>query len=201
MNQKEQVLGPLARALAVLRFVAANRRPATAAEIAAALKLPLPTAHRLIANLEALGYLSRPVGEKGIVPGPELVGLSADAFVFAFAGSGVNAVLRKACDAIGEQCEITVGRRGYMEYLATAKVDMAAGLQFDAGRRSPLHCTSSGKLYLSTLDDAALAKLVPTLPLERFTAHTVTEPEELIRQVHEARRNGFAKSNEEYVAG
>lgn len=55
----------------------------------------------------------------------------------------------------------------------------------------PLHCTSTGKVFLAFLDppdrDRILAK-----PLKRYTPHTITDPIQLLLQLEEVPRLGYA---------
>jgi IclR family acetate operon transcriptional repressor len=48
MVQQAKTDGPLDRAFAVIAYVAGQTKAVSAAEIAKALSLPIPTAHRLI---------------------------------------------------------------------------------------------------------------------------------------------------------
>ena len=76
--------GPLDRAIAILTFVAEQKKALSAAEIAASLGLPLPTAHRLIGNLESRGLIQKALGTKRYVVGSKLVTLSAKTIGAAF---------------------------------------------------------------------------------------------------------------------
>ena len=52
--------GTMAKALAIIERVAENRgRPAAVVDVAAMLGVPKPTAHRIAATLEELGFLKR----------------------------------------------------------------------------------------------------------------------------------------------
>jgi IclR family acetate operon transcriptional repressor len=64
--------------------------------------------------------------------------------------------------------------------------------------RIPVAATASGKIFLAHLrtPDDELRALVRRTP--RFTDHTLADPEELVRQVHEARRRGYAESLGEF---
>lgn len=201
MDDNKSASGPLARALDILNFVASHQKALSIAEISAGLELPLPTPHRLVGNLESFGYLQRAAGSKRIVVGRALMELGANSIAATFRRSSKYAVLQKVSERIGEQCEIGIVRNGYVEYIANVKAESFVGLQFDAGKQVPLHCTSTGKLYMSTLRDAALKKLVMALPLRKFTDNTITDPDELIAEVKRIRAQGWAKSNEEFVKG
>lgn len=54
--------GPLDRAFAIVGHVANQTKAISVAEIANALSLPLPTAHRLVGNLEERGLLQKALG-------------------------------------------------------------------------------------------------------------------------------------------
>jgi len=201
MDKLNYPTGPLARAFAIVRYVASQRKSLSVAEISAALDLPIPTAHRLIANLESMGYLQRAVGSKRVMVGSALLELGADSIASAFSMSSVYGLLQKVSANIGEQCEICIVRHATVEFIASVKSESFMGLQFDAGKQGPLHCTSTGKIYLSTLKDSALQRIVASLPLRRFTPNTITEPEQLLDEIKVVRERGWAATNEEYVLG
>ncbi|WP_199258078.1 IclR family transcriptional regulator [Paracoccus binzhouensis] len=167
--------GPLDRALAILDFVASQRKPVTTAEIAQELGLPVPTAHRLISNLEARQMVQKAPGTKRFWVGNRLVLL---------AGKTIGIV-----------------RNNRVVYVDSVRVAPSQGLQFDPGADAPLYCTSTGKIYLSRMPGAARDKLVRTLLMQRHTPNTIIDPDALLAQLGEVRRKGWASTNEEYVQG
>jgi DNA-binding IclR family transcriptional regulator len=68
------------------------------------------------------------------------------------------------------------------------------------GRRTPLHCTSNGKVLLAWADEVDRERIL-TSPLETFTPRTVTEPEALRRELTLIRSRGFAQTVEELEVG
>lgn len=123
------------RAFAIVRHVADQRKAVSAAEIAKALSLPLPTAHRLIGNLEDRGLLQKALGTKRYVVGNQLVTLSATVIGAAFRTARRHAVLRAVAEEIGEQCEIGVVRDNVVAYVDSVRVSEPQGLQFNPGKR------------------------------------------------------------------
>ncbi|GJD76786.1 IclR family transcriptional regulator [Methylobacterium goesingense] len=192
---------PLDRALAILTFVAEQRKALSAAEIAAALALPLPTAHRLIGNLEDRGLIQKALGTKRYVVGSTLVTLSAKTIGAAFRTVRRHAVLSAVADRIGEQCEIGIVRDNAVAYVDSVQTKQQQGLQFNPGSSAPLHCTSTGKIYMSRLPTKVRQRLAQSLPLARYTPTTIADPEMLLAQLDVIRRRGWAKTNEEYVIG
>jgi Na+/H+-dicarboxylate symporter len=158
--------GPLDRAIAILTFVAEQKKAVSAAEIAAALSLPLPTAHRLIGNLEQRGLIQKALGTKRYVVGNKLVTLSAKAIGSAFRTARRHAVLSAVADQIGEQCEIGVVRDNEVAYVDSVRSKQPQVLKFDPGHAAPpLHCTSTGKIYMSRLPLKTRERLVRSLNL------------------------------------
>ncbi len=202
MSDDDRALGgPLDRAFAILNFIAEQKKAVAAADIAVGLSLPLPTAHRLIGNLEDRGYIQKALGTKRYVVGNRLVTLSAKTIGAAFRTARRHAVLSAVADQIGEQCEIGIVRDNEVAYVDSVRSSRARGLQFDPGSAAPLHCTSTGKIYLSRLPLGVRRKLVGSLPLTRHTPRTITDPDDLLAQVEATRRGGWAKTNEEFVQG
>jgi IclR family acetate operon transcriptional repressor len=193
--------GPLDRAMAILTFVAEQKKALSAAEIAAALNLPLPTAHRLIGNLENRGLIQKALGTKRYVVGSKLVTLAAKTIGAAFRTVRRHAVLSAVADRIGEQCEIGVVRDNFVVYVDSVRSKQQQALQFNPGDAAPLHCTSTGKIYMSRLPARVRHRLVHSLPLARYTPTTIADAGPLLALLEETRSRGWAKTNEEFVPG
>ena len=68
------------------------------------------------------------------------------------------------------------------------------------GRRTPIHATGAGKVFLAHMSPAQRADaLSPTL--ERFTENTVTNPRKLEEQLATVRDQGYGFTLEEYLIG
>jgi DNA-binding IclR family transcriptional regulator len=68
------------------------------------------------------------------------------------------------------------------------------------GRRYPVHCTASGKAILAFLPEVQRQRFLAR-PLDRVTAHTITDPRELEAQLEAAREAGVALTHEELELG
>ena len=68
------------------------------------------------------------------------------------------------------------------------------------GRRTPVHCTASGKVILAFAPAATRERLL-SRPLERSTPHTITSRGELEAQLNGAAMDGFARTYEELEVG
>ncbi len=200
-REREDAAGAVPKALRVLEEVAARRRPLAIAEIAAALDLPQPTAHRIVGTLERLGFLGREPGRRRVVEGPRLVRLGLDALQTA-AGSGArHAILEALARKTGESCNLGAVANGEVVYIDRVESQWPLGLRFEAGSRVPLHCTSIGKLLLAQMPEPMLEAHVARGSLARYTATTITDPRKLRAELARIRRQGYSIDNQEFMSG
>jgi IclR family acetate operon transcriptional repressor len=192
---------PLDRAFAVLDYVAGQKKPVTAAEVAQELCLPLPSAHRLISNLEARDMIQRAPGTKRYGVGNRLVMLAGRTISSTFRTARRHAVLQEVARELGEQCEIGIVRNNRVVYVDSVRVSPSQGLQFDPGVDAPIYCTSTGKIYLSRLPLRTREKLIRSLVVEQHTPTTITNPDQMLALLDGVRKQGWARTNEEYVQG
>jgi len=68
------------------------------------------------------------------------------------------------------------------------------------GRRTPVHCTASGKVILAFAADP-LRQRVLTRPLVPMTPRSISDVAELEKQMAAAREGGFARTFEELEVG
>jgi IclR family acetate operon transcriptional repressor len=68
------------------------------------------------------------------------------------------------------------------------------------GKRTPLHCTSNGKVLLAHLPEDRWDRVLAG-PLDRPTSRTITDPDLLRAQLRRARARGYAYTVEELEVG
>lgn len=198
---KEDAAGAVPKALRVLETVAARKRPLSIAEIATALDMPQPTAHRIVGTLEKLGFIGREPGRRRIVEGSRLVGLGLNV-LHAAAGSGArHEILESLARKTGETCNLGVLVGGHVVYVDRVESRWPLGLRFEPGSRVPLHCTSIGKLLLAQMPEPLRDAHLASAPLARYTATTVTDPGRLKAELLRIRRQGYCTDNQEFMSG
>jgi IclR family acetate operon transcriptional repressor len=158
------------------------------------------TASRLIATLGDRGMVERdPVTEKFRL-GFGLIRLAGAAM----AGMDLVRTSRPLVEDLAERTHETVNL-GVLSGDAVVYIDQVTGTRSIVavswvGRRTPLHCTSNGKVLLAWLSDSERARVLGSR-LERQTRSTVTEPAKLRDQLEEIRRRGYAVTMEELEEG
>ncbi|MCI9176325.1 MAG: IclR family transcriptional regulator [Lachnospiraceae bacterium] len=69
------------------------------------------------------------------------------------------------------------------------------------GKRAPMYCTGIGKAVLAELEQREIDFLLDGQEREQLTPHTLTGKEDIIRELGEIRRRGYAIDNEEVELG
>ena len=89
-----------------------------------------------------------------------------------------------------------------MLYLDRVETDWPLRVQLaDWFSHVPLHCTASGKMYLSTLNDAHLQLYLDAATLDRRTDATITDPGKLMDEIHLTRERQYSEDAEEFMDG
>jgi DNA-binding IclR family transcriptional regulator len=192
---------PFDRALAVLDAVTGATRPISVTDIAGECGLPVPTVHRLVAQLEKRGLLKRVLGSKKLVVGFGLVRLGIAALEAALRTDRQHQILVAFANQIGEHCQIGLRSDNAVLYIDTAKAIRSNGLHFEQGRRAPLHCASIGKLYLAEMSATEFEWWLSHAPLESLAPRTIVSPAVLRTVVRNVKKHGWAMSNQEIAAG
>jgi IclR family acetate operon transcriptional repressor len=192
---------PYDKVLAVLEAVAGWARPITISEIAQETGLPLPTVHRLASQLEYRGFLKRQIAGKRYMVGPALLRLGAKTLHAGFSADDIRSELTSLARKIGEHCHLGVNQIDEITYVETARAELSSGLFFAQGRRSPLHGSSIGKLFLAELSDDAFDNWLDRTSREKLTKHTLVSSQALKLEIKETQLRGWSHNNEELVDG
>ena len=189
------------RVLDILDQVAAADRPLTATEINDRLDLPKATAHRICGQLEEQGYLQRRLDGKKYTPGPKLQNLAVGVLSHSQHRAQRHAILMSLSRDVGETCNIAYPDGSQMVYADRVETQWPLRLQFPIGARVPLHCTASGKLYLSSITKNRRVGMANSLELTQETINTITDPKRLLEELERVRQEGVGTDNEEFIDG
>jgi DNA-binding IclR family transcriptional regulator len=195
---KPRLDSPAAKLLAALAAVA-QARAVSGSDLAGWLGMPVATTHRTCSELERLGYLQRVPGTRLWTVAHRLVGLAADALAAAAGSLAADTVLRELTEKVGEVSSFAVQSGDDVLYVASVESPHALTLSFRAGRKAPLFCTSSGRLFLARLDDRAVLQYLRSTRRPAYTRHTVTDPTKLLAIIRRVRQQGYAITDQEYV--
>ncbi|MEV6163414.1 IclR family transcriptional regulator [Streptomyces sp. NPDC052052] len=173
----------------------------TVTDAAKALGVARSTAHRLVATLEAQGFLARNTAGRGYSTGPELARLGAPSGFDDATQQRVRPVLDDAWERTSEtvQVVVLVGGRTVITGGRQSPREVCAVLE--VGRSYPAHATAGGKLLLSQLTDEQVGMVYPDEELVALTPRTLTSRAALLDELAVTRERGYAVSCGESVEG
>ena len=189
------------KAAAILRAAAARPSGESVSGLARAAGLPRATTLRLIRTLEREGLLVRFPERDRVVLGLELLRLARTVDV----REALVEVARPALETLAAETRETITLSvvepdGSLSVVSQIDPPSLLKISDWTGRRYPLHASSSGKLLLSTMRDEQLGAHLAG-PLERLTAHTVTDADALRRELQGVRESGIATIVDELELG
>jgi DNA-binding IclR family transcriptional regulator len=165
----------------------------TVSEIARRAGIHRSTASRLAALLHRRGFLAR--SGQSYRPGNELVRLGALAVAGMDLVTHFRPVMERLGLATGETVDLGVPDGDAVLTVAEIPGTHLLSCAGWAGRRSPAHAASSGKVLL------AFEALTPRYPLARYTPRTLTGQAALEEDLAEVRHRGWSAAVEEMEAG
>ena len=189
----------LERGLAVIRTFSAGSPDQTVAEVARRTGLPRATARRILLTLEELGYARSRDGRFELtsrvldLSHAYLSSLSIPAVALPFMEAFVERVNESSSVAVLDDTEIV--------YVARVPTKRIMTVSIGLGTRFPAYQTSMGRVLLAELEKERVRDIFRRSDRSRTTEHTVTDLEELLEQLAEARRQGWAMVDQELEIG
>jgi len=199
--QSRNTGGSVERTFQLLQLLVSEGRAMSLAQIAEGLALPKTTVHRLCANLVELRYLVRDLDERFYVAGPALHRLAHETLANSGSSRLRHKVLADLVEEVGETCNLTAIDGASVLYLDRVEAERPWRLTMGVGVHVPLHCTASGKLFLSQMQPKERAKLLGKIELHPMTANTMTEIDKLEENLKMISSTGFATEVEEFILG
>ncbi|MGH8857652.1 MAG: IclR family transcriptional regulator, partial [Polaromonas sp.] len=192
---------PTMRLFALLEVIASKDQFLSLQGLAEETRLPKPTLHRMLQQLEGAGLLERSVDGRQYGTGVRLRRLAENLLLNDILHGARHAVLRHLVAEVGESCNLTALAGSEVVYLD--RVETAAPLRFylHTGSRVPVHCSASGKVFLSEMTPSQRQRLLAHAPLEAYTPKTLTTMEQLEKEIKQIKHQGFALDNEEFLPG
>ena len=194
-------IAPNLRLLALIEEVGKAGVPGSPVTLAAAVGLPVPTVHRLLATAEDEGFLQRDVDGRSYAPGRRMRSLSGNILSSQRIRTERLLILRDLAEAVGETCNLAAPSRFGMMYLDRVETHWPLRIKLPVGTQVPFHCTASGKMYLSSLRADKLSRMLNWLPLEPKTAQTITAEDELRQELQDTLERRFAADDQEFMDG
>jgi len=192
----------LERTFGILEVFTEARPDWSTTQVARELDLPVPTAHRILAALKRLGYVSQDDQTRRFRLGVAALSLGERARTLADLRPVAMGPLRQLSEATGETALLTVLSPARDRSVCLERVETSQPLRLSVqpGRQLPLHAGASQKALLAFMPADEIDHLAAQ-PLERFCTATITSGPALRRELTAIRARGWSSSYEETNVG
>lgn len=186
----------LARGLSVLEAFSSHRPRLTLTELAEATGLNLAAVQRCTHTLLAQGYLQR--GEhKEFALGIRVLALGYSCLQGSELRKMAEEHLQRYARKVGATVSLSVLDDTKVLLLYRNEMQSVFKLNLQPGSKLPTYCTSMGKVLLATLPDKELKARIGRIKLQPITPYTITDPDDLFKEVLAVRERGLGESDQE----
>ncbi|MBV7298036.1 IclR family transcriptional regulator [Enterovibrio paralichthyis] len=199
-TEKREKASSIARVLEIIEAISCAERPPSPAELSLMLDIPKPSIHRLLQQLERDGFVQTNM-RGNLIPAKRLHDMALGVLHTTHFKALRQAILQKLADEIGETCGISLPNGIDMIYYDRIQTNWPLQINLPVGSNTPVWCTASGKLYLSTLTKRRRQRLINNLTLEQLARNTITDPILLERELTGIAERELGVDNEEFIDG
>jgi DNA-binding IclR family transcriptional regulator len=186
------------RALKVLETLAASRTPVPVALVAQEIGADRSTAYRMLLTLIDAGYVDRDASSKHYKLSYKVLSLTKYLQHDERIAERVVTSLRQISEQTHETVHYSVRDRFESVLLYRVHGTQRVAIDFKIGDRSPLHCTSIGKVLLCHEDEDFIEQVLAR-GLPQFARRTIVEPQALRAELRRVRRQGYAYDEFEFA--
>jgi DNA-binding IclR family transcriptional regulator len=168
-------------------------------ELSKRLKLHKNNVFRLLATLEARGYIEQNRTNENYRLGIKCLLLGRRYIDHMGLVRQARPILAEVTRRCRESSLVAIARRdGAVPLEAVEPDDRSVRIALPIGQTLPLHCTALGKVHLAFDADEQVRAMLPET-LERYTANTLVERSALIAQLEAVVQDGYAVDNGEFM--
>ena len=199
-SQERYVIPNLRNACRILKLLGRSTDGYKAADIGRTLGIPVTTTLRIMTTLHLEGLVRK--NGTHFELGPVLIQLGNASLAGTEIRTAALPVLEKLTGRIDETSHLAIPCDNRSLIVAVQDSPHPLRAASRPGFLAELHCSSTGKTFLSFLHHARLAELYPSgSRLTRRTPHTLTTLAELRREVEVTRKRGYSLDDEEFNDG
>ena len=174
--------------------------PLGVTEVADRAGLPKSTAARVLATLVGEGAVEQVPGDTSYRLGPRLITLAAGFSLTRSLAAIARPMLIDLAESSGEAAGLAMPDGDLVHYIDQVDTVQPVLVRDWTGARIPLHAVSSGQVLLAFRTPAAIERYLER-PMERFTDHTLTDPDAVRERLREVRRQGCIWAKDEFEDG
>ena len=198
-TDSKDFIGAIARCMKVITAFDADDVEMSSADVAAKTGLTRATARRILLTLTSLGYVAS--DGKWFRLSPKTLDLGFSYLASMRIGEVIQPVINAASKKVGETCAISVLEGEDIVSIAHSSFDRFDQVTFYPGTHMPACISAAGRVMLAHQDTDKLNAYLKNIRLKRYTPDTITTRTDLIKELEQAKRQGYARVDGELEVG
>jgi IclR family acetate operon transcriptional repressor len=159
------------------------------------------TAHRLLTTMQASGFVVQDPATRRYSAGPSLVAVALASLQRIDVGRVARPHLAALAAETSETVSLAVAEGSTIRFIDSVEGTEIVRVSSRTGVAVPAHTTAAGKVILAGLGREEVLRLYPATRLQRRTQRTIGSRAQLLKELDEVRRRGYATSVEESEPG
>jgi IclR family KDG regulon transcriptional repressor len=199
---KRKCMGSLTKAFEVLKAVVSCQDTGIGfAEVVSRTGLPKASVHRILRELNVIGYLTYNPDTKKYRGSLKLANLGSEVMANFDLRDHVHPHLLELRRVTDHTCHMAIRDGDVGVYVDKVESHYYKIKLFsEVGKSFYLHCTGLGKVLLAWSDPGDV-KAILARPLKPLTDRTITDPDRLLEELEIVREQGYAVDREEITRG
>ncbi len=195
------VIQSVTNALNLLEGFKGDRDELGVTELSKRLKLHKNNIFRLLATLEAKGYIEQNKATENYRLGVKSLELGQTFIQQLSLVRQAKPFLKEIVEQCNEMAYIGLIRQRSVVCLDVEEANQTVKVVNRVGWSLPIHCTAIGKAQIAYVSEEELERLGVLDNMSKFTENTIVDRAEFIRHLKEVAKRGYALDNEEYNLG
>ena len=196
----QNTIKSLDRAMEVFEYLS-DTRGKTLSSLASDLKQSPATVYRILVTLEGRALVEFDQVDQVWHIGPRAFIIGSRFLRRTSLVDRARPLMRRLMEETGETANLGIEQNGHVLFVSQVETHASIRAFFPPGTLSRLHASGIGKALLAHMDDARIAKILKSAPLERYTDFTLTDQGALLENLRITRQQGFAIDGEEKNLG
>ena len=189
----------LDRGLDLIELLATAEHGMTISELVAATGLPKSTVHRILATFTNRHYVEKNEETSVYSLGYKFVELASLYLNKIVLKTEAEPIMHTLAQILHATTYLGVLENNEVMYLQKTEQRNSLRLYTSIGKREPLYCTALGKVLLASLPLKEFEHVARQLSYEPYTPNSITNYEDLAREVALVRKRGYATDRGEHT--
>ena len=189
------------RTILILEKIAGRKEGLTHGELSAALQIPKSSLTSLLANLQERNYLSFNRDNKHYALGPQVLILASHYLAGLDLVETGQPIINDLMAVTEESAGLTIKKGDEILTVYNKHCPHPIMHSLKIGDRAPIYATAAGRAILAHLPAQEIHRYLESVELKAITPATLTDAQEILKELKTIRTGGIAYCREEFHEG